>query len=228
MTRPTTWEHHTSGEESEYAGVQSLREQGRTSLPLKSSSANISVRLITIHRWSGCSGVNRQGRRFGHSFLTIRARRPQWTSRRCLRAMRSSSAQSRTEGLAVVLEGCLRHGSCRTGQSTCIPNMRWRPRVSFRSCISSDRRRRPRPGKHDTPWHCRDGCCSMVIAAIDPDPVKAAQLKRCGRAYWHGRWLRKLHHGRGRRHTHQGKPMAAISTALLQRSASMIPITCSG
>jgi hypothetical protein len=41
-----------------------------------------------------------------------------------------------------------------------------------------------RVGKHDTPWNCRDGCWSMVIAAIDPDPAKAAQLKRWGRAYW--------------------------------------------
>jgi hypothetical protein len=41
-----------------------------------------------------------------------------------------------------------------------------------------------RLGKHDTPWNCRDGSWSMVIAAIDPDPAKAAQLKRWGRAYW--------------------------------------------
>jgi hypothetical protein len=41
-----------------------------------------------------------------------------------------------------------------------------------------------RLGKHDTPWNCRDGRWSMVIAAIDPDPAKAAQLKRWGRAYW--------------------------------------------
>jgi len=41
-----------------------------------------------------------------------------------------------------------------------------------------------RVGKHDTPWNCRDGNWSMVIAAIAPDPAKSAQLKRWGRAYW--------------------------------------------
>jgi len=41
-----------------------------------------------------------------------------------------------------------------------------------------------RVGKDETPWNCRDGTWSMVIAAIDPDPAKAAHLKRWGRAYW--------------------------------------------
>ena len=41
-----------------------------------------------------------------------------------------------------------------------------------------------RLGKDETPWSCRDGTWSMVIAAIDPDPAKAAQLKRWGKAYW--------------------------------------------
>ena len=41
-----------------------------------------------------------------------------------------------------------------------------------------------RLGKDETPWSCRDGTWSMVIAAIDPDPAKAAQLKQWGKAYW--------------------------------------------
>jgi hypothetical protein len=36
----------------------------------------------------------------------------------------------------------------------------------------------------DTAWNCRDASWSMVIAAIDPDPAKAADLKRWGRSYW--------------------------------------------
>jgi hypothetical protein len=36
----------------------------------------------------------------------------------------------------------------------------------------------------DTAWNCRDAKWSMVIAAIDPDPAKAADLKRWGRSYW--------------------------------------------
>ncbi len=39
-------------------------------------------------------------------------------------------------------------------------------------------------GSRDTAWNCRDGMWSMVIAAIDPNPAKAADLKRWGRAYW--------------------------------------------
>ncbi|WP_237213170.1 FAD-binding oxidoreductase [Falsiroseomonas oryziterrae] len=35
-----------------------------------------------------------------------------------------------------------------------------------------------------TPWGARDATWSMVIAAIDPDPAKAASLKAWGRAYW--------------------------------------------
>ncbi len=41
-----------------------------------------------------------------------------------------------------------------------------------------------RVGKGDTAWSTRDATWSMVIAGIDPDPAKAAQLKRWGRAYW--------------------------------------------
>jgi FAD/FMN-containing dehydrogenase len=41
-----------------------------------------------------------------------------------------------------------------------------------------------RVDKDATAWSCRDATWSMVIAAIDPDPAKAAQLKRWGRAYW--------------------------------------------
>ena len=41
-----------------------------------------------------------------------------------------------------------------------------------------------RVGTDETAWSCRDATWSMVIAAIDPDPAKASQLKRWGRAYW--------------------------------------------
>jgi FAD/FMN-containing dehydrogenase len=36
----------------------------------------------------------------------------------------------------------------------------------------------------DTAWSARDARWSMVIAGIDPDPKKAAQLQQWGRAYW--------------------------------------------
>jgi hypothetical protein len=36
----------------------------------------------------------------------------------------------------------------------------------------------------DSAWSCRDATWSMVIAAIDPNPAKAAELKRWGRSYW--------------------------------------------
>jgi len=39
-------------------------------------------------------------------------------------------------------------------------------------------------GATDTPWSARDARWSMVIAAIDTDPSKAAELKKWGRAYW--------------------------------------------
>src|SRR5262249_17393473 len=35
-----------------------------------------------------------------------------------------------------------------------------------------------------TAWSTRDASWSMVIAAVDPDPKSAEQLKRWGRAYW--------------------------------------------
>ena len=35
-----------------------------------------------------------------------------------------------------------------------------------------------------TAWSARDATWSMVIAAIDPDPAKADELRRWGRAYW--------------------------------------------
>jgi hypothetical protein len=41
-----------------------------------------------------------------------------------------------------------------------------------------------RVGKDETAWSCRDATWSMVIAGIDPDPAKAAELKRWGRSYW--------------------------------------------
>jgi hypothetical protein len=41
-----------------------------------------------------------------------------------------------------------------------------------------------RVGRGDTAWNCRDATWSMVIAAIDPSPTKASELKRWGRAYW--------------------------------------------
>lgn len=37
---------------------------------------------------------------------------------------------------------------------------------------------------HETAWNCRDATWSMVIAAIDPDPAKAAALKTWAREYW--------------------------------------------
>ena len=39
-------------------------------------------------------------------------------------------------------------------------------------------------GASDTAWSTRDAMWSMVIAAIDPDPRKADELKSWGRAYW--------------------------------------------
>ena len=64
-----------------------------------------------------------------------------------------------------------------------------------------------RVGKDETAWSCRDATWSMVIAGVDPDPTKAAELKRWGRSYWEAvspphdrRRLRELHDGRrGRR-----------------------------
>jgi FAD/FMN-containing dehydrogenase len=41
-----------------------------------------------------------------------------------------------------------------------------------------------RVGASDTPWSARDARWSMVIAAIDPSPAKAKELKKWGRAYW--------------------------------------------
>jgi hypothetical protein len=38
--------------------------------------------------------------------------------------------------------------------------------------------------KDATAWSARDASWSMVIAGIDPDPKKADELKRWGRAYW--------------------------------------------
>ncbi len=43
-----------------------------------------------------------------------------------------------------------------------------------------------RVGPGETAWAARDATWSMVIAAIDPDPAKAAALKAWGRAYWEG------------------------------------------
>jgi hypothetical protein len=39
-------------------------------------------------------------------------------------------------------------------------------------------------GATDTPWGAREARWSMVIAAIDPSPAKAKDLKKWGRAYW--------------------------------------------
>jgi hypothetical protein len=39
-------------------------------------------------------------------------------------------------------------------------------------------------GANDTPWGAREARWSMVIAAIDPSPAKAKDLKKWGRAYW--------------------------------------------
>jgi hypothetical protein len=41
-----------------------------------------------------------------------------------------------------------------------------------------------RVGKEETAWSCRDATWSMVIAAVDPEPAKADELKRWGRSYW--------------------------------------------
>jgi FAD/FMN-containing dehydrogenase len=41
-----------------------------------------------------------------------------------------------------------------------------------------------RVSKDATAWAARDATWSMVIAGIDPDPKKADELKRWGRAYW--------------------------------------------
>ena len=41
-----------------------------------------------------------------------------------------------------------------------------------------------RVGQDETAWSCRDATWSMVIAGVDPDPAKAAKLKRWGRSYW--------------------------------------------
>ncbi|MGE0419866.1 MAG: FAD-binding oxidoreductase [Acetobacteraceae bacterium] len=41
-------------------------------------------------------------------------------------------------------------------------------------------------GPGETPWGGRDATWSMVIAAIDPDPAKAAALKNWAKAYWEG------------------------------------------
>jgi FAD/FMN-containing dehydrogenase len=41
-----------------------------------------------------------------------------------------------------------------------------------------------RVGPSDTAWNTRDARWNMVIAAIDPDPRKANELKKWGRAYW--------------------------------------------
>jgi FAD/FMN-containing dehydrogenase len=41
-------------------------------------------------------------------------------------------------------------------------------------------------GERDTAWGARDATWSMVIAAIDPDPAKAAVLKSWAKTYWEG------------------------------------------
>ncbi|BCM16940.1 FAD-binding oxidoreductase [Mesorhizobium sp. J8] len=41
-----------------------------------------------------------------------------------------------------------------------------------------------RVGKHETAWNARDATWSMVIAGIDPDPAKAADLTKWARNYW--------------------------------------------
>ena len=41
-----------------------------------------------------------------------------------------------------------------------------------------------RVGKTDTAWSARDAMWSMVIAGIDPDPAKAAELKTWATDYW--------------------------------------------
>jgi FAD/FMN-containing dehydrogenase len=41
-----------------------------------------------------------------------------------------------------------------------------------------------RVGADETAWRFRDATWSMVIAGIDPDPARAADLTRWARAYW--------------------------------------------
>ena len=41
-----------------------------------------------------------------------------------------------------------------------------------------------RVGKNETAWNARDATWSMVIAAIDPDPAKAADLTKWAKNYW--------------------------------------------
>lgn len=41
-----------------------------------------------------------------------------------------------------------------------------------------------RVGKDETPWGGRDATFSMVIAAVDPSPSRAEELKSWGRGYW--------------------------------------------
>ena len=41
-----------------------------------------------------------------------------------------------------------------------------------------------RKARGDTAWNTRDATWSMVIAAIDPDPGKAGELKKWARDYW--------------------------------------------
>ncbi|PBC09942.1 FAD-binding oxidoreductase [Mesorhizobium sp. WSM3859] len=41
-----------------------------------------------------------------------------------------------------------------------------------------------RVGKNETAWNARDATWSMVIAAIDPDPGKAADLTKWAKNYW--------------------------------------------
>lgn len=41
-----------------------------------------------------------------------------------------------------------------------------------------------RVGKNETAWNARDATWSMVIAAIDPDPGKAADLTKWAKTYW--------------------------------------------
>ncbi|RUY12574.1 FAD-binding oxidoreductase [Mesorhizobium sp. M2A.F.Ca.ET.040.01.1.1] len=41
-----------------------------------------------------------------------------------------------------------------------------------------------RVGKNETAWNARDATWSMVIAAIDPDPAKAADLTKWAKTYW--------------------------------------------
>ena len=41
-----------------------------------------------------------------------------------------------------------------------------------------------RVGKGDAAWNCRNALWSMVIAGIDPDPLKAEEVTRWTKAYW--------------------------------------------